>query len=65
MFNPFTKEWVTSHEDQLDALHAATALHRIARLGRISASHPICETLFKRLEEPGAVENLGAALLSC
>eukprot|EP00434_Breviolum_minutum_P000830 symbB.v1.2.000730.t1/scaffold36.1/size400579/2 len=58
-------EWVTSHEDQLDALHAATALHRIARLGRISASHPICETLFKRLEEPGAVENLGAQAQVC
>ena len=46
---------MASNESRLDALHAATALHRLARLGGGGA-----ELLLRRLAEPGALD-LGAA----
>jgi hypothetical protein len=43
----------------LDALHVATALHRLARLGgRGLAASTVLEALLKRLED-GTVEELG------
>ena len=46
---------MASNESRLDALHAATALHRLARLGGAGG-----ELLLRRLAAPGALD-LGAA----
>ena len=55
------QEILSSHEDQLDALHAASAFHRLARLGQLT-THPTLLELWQAGSWRGQVSRVSNLL---